>query len=69
MKRICPECGEQVTGRSDKIYCCDSCRVNHFNKEARAIANAARAQRREPNNFVKFCELGIFANCLHFSKK
>lgn len=32
MARICPVCGEEITGRRDKIFCCDACRVNHYNK-------------------------------------
>ena len=30
MKRRCVQCGEEVIGRSDKKFCCDSCR-NAFN--------------------------------------
>lgn len=32
MKRICPECGEEYTGRSDKKFCSASCRAGHHNR-------------------------------------
>lgn len=32
MKRKCRECGEEFSGRSDKIYCSDHCRTTHYNK-------------------------------------
>lgn len=33
MDRICKECGISITGRSDKIFCCDACR-NAYNNTA-----------------------------------
>ena len=35
VKRVCPECGEKVVGRSDKIYCCDECRIMAANRRGR----------------------------------
>lgn len=32
MEKICPECGERFRGRSDKKFCCDSCRANFHNR-------------------------------------
>lgn len=33
MKRICPECQEPYTGRSDKRYCSDACRSAYHNRK------------------------------------
>ncbi len=33
MKRICPECQEEYTGRSDKQYCSDACRSAYHNRK------------------------------------
>jgi predicted nucleic acid-binding Zn ribbon protein len=30
--RACPECGEKITGRSDKKYCSDACRSAFNNR-------------------------------------
>ena len=35
MSKICPECGKIFSGRSDKRFCSDSCRSNHFRRTAR----------------------------------
>ncbi len=35
MERYCLECGERLSGRSDKLFCCDSCRSNWHNTRAR----------------------------------
>lgn len=47
-KRICPECGEEIIGRSDKIFCCDQCRNNYNNKQ-----NTATAYMRKENAIIK----------------
>lgn len=52
-KRLCPECGEPITGRVDKKFCSDLCR-NSFNNKinsdsnnyVRNINNALRKNRR-----------------------
>lgn len=31
MKKLCPECGDQIIGRADKKFCCDACRNTHNN--------------------------------------
>ena len=33
MERYCLECGEKLSGRSDKRFCCDSCRSNWHNSK------------------------------------
>ena len=52
MKRTCPECGEEYTGRSDKKYCSANCRSAHHNREKaeeqgfqRSINNILRHNR------------------------
>jgi hypothetical protein len=52
-KRLCPECGEPITGRIDKKFCSDLCR-NAFNNKVnsdstnyvRNINNILRKNRR-----------------------
>jgi len=50
MKRSCRECGEEFTGRSDKVYCSDHCRTSHYNKvngdSSRAIRSVNRILRK-----------------------
>ena len=31
MERTCPECGNKIRGRADKVFCSDSCRNTHHN--------------------------------------
>ncbi len=52
-KRKCPDCGEVITGRADKIFCSDGCRNNYNNRLnsdqvnlVRNINNALRKNRR-----------------------
>lgn len=49
MKRNCPECGEEYTGRVDKKWCSASCRAAHHNR------NNARdlAFQRSVNNILR----------------
>ena len=37
--KVCPVCGSRVTGRSDKVYCSDGCRVHAHNEKRRASGN------------------------------
>lgn len=49
MERICPECGEKVRGRADKIFCSDYCRNvrnNSLNKDSKNIV-------RTTNNWLR----------------
>lgn len=40
---ICLECGDRIRyGRTDKKFCCDDCRMRHYNE----MAKAGRAFRR-----------------------
>ena len=52
-KRICPECGDAILGRSDKKFCSDACRNSYNNKlnsdstnYVRNINNILRKNRR-----------------------
>lgn len=52
-KRTCPECGEVITGRTDKKFCSDLCRNSFNNKQnsdstnyIRNINNILRKNRR-----------------------
>ena len=53
MKKTCPECGEEIKGRSDKKFCSDPCR-NSFNNKLnsdttnliRNVNNILRKNRR-----------------------
>ena len=52
-KRICPDCGEPIKGRSDKKFCSDLCRNNYNNKlnsdttnYVRNVNNILRRNRR-----------------------
>ena len=49
MKRICPECGDEFTGRADKKWCSAACRAAHHNR------NNARdlAFQRNVNNILR----------------
>ena len=42
MKKRCLECGEKITGRSDKKFCSDYCRNAHHNKINRDSTNLIR---------------------------
>lgn len=49
MKRNCPECGEEYTGRVDKKFCSDACRASHHNRN-----NAQElAFQRNVNNILR----------------
>lgn len=52
-KKVCPECGDPIIGRRDKIFCSDQCRTTHYNKQntdqnkfMRNINNILRKNRR-----------------------
>jgi len=42
MKRTCPECGEPIVGRTDKVFCSDQCRNTYNNKQNRDSTNYMR---------------------------
>ena len=49
MKRLCPECGEEYTGRADKKYCSAACRATYHNRQ-----NAEElAFQRNVNNILR----------------
>lgn len=41
-KKFCPECGKEIVGRADKMFCSTSCRNNHNNKVNKDITNLMR---------------------------
>lgn len=52
-KRVCPECGDAISGRIDKKFCSDLCRNSYNNKQnsdstnyVRNINNYLRKNRR-----------------------
>lgn len=49
MKRLCPECAEEFSGRSDKKFCSAPCRSAHHNR-ARA---AELSFQRSINNILR----------------
>jgi len=42
MKKLCPECGDQIIGRADKKFCCDACRNTHNNALNKDSKNLVR---------------------------
>lgn len=49
MKRYCPECNEEYTGRADKKFCSSACRAAHHNRN-----NAQElAFQRSINNILR----------------
>lgn len=49
MKRHCPECGEEYTGRIDKKFCSAGCRATHHNR----LNAAERTYQRSINNILR----------------
>lgn len=47
MEKQCPECGEKILGRIDKVFCSDQCRNNHNNRRNRASTNYIRTVNRK----------------------
>lgn len=41
-KRFCPECGKEIIGRADKMFCSDSCRNNYNNRVNKDSTNLMR---------------------------
>lgn len=46
MARTCPQCGASFHGRSDKIFCSDSCRSDFHNERRRAQEKELRMVNR-----------------------
>lgn len=42
MDRACPECGNKIIGRADKIFCSDGCRNSHNNTLNKDQSNLIR---------------------------
>lgn len=49
-KRICPVCGKEVNGRSDKKFCSDECRTFYNN----SLGRRRRARNRKQLNAIRF---------------
>ena len=47
VKKVCPECGGGVVGRSDKIYCSDECRIMAANRRGRHARGEIAAIHRD----------------------
>lgn len=41
-KRFCPECGKELVGRADKMFCSNACRNTHNNKVNKDSTNLMR---------------------------
>ena len=41
-RKVCPACGFEIFGRTDKVFCSDKCRTNHnkviYKKESQVIS-------------------------------
>jgi hypothetical protein len=48
--RECPQCGDEVVGRADKVFCSPSCKSLHFRAQpaSTGVAPTARAGRSGP---------------------
>ncbi|HBP44356.1 MAG TPA: hypothetical protein DD635_00515 [Flavobacteriales bacterium] len=45
---LCKECGDRLNGRSDKLFCDDTCRVRHHRK-----SNSQHALRRDVDHVLQ----------------
>lgn len=51
-KKVCLQCGKELTGRTDKMYCCAACKNRHHNTERDLIARIRkRTLRRLTDNY------------------
>lgn len=51
-KRFCPQCGKELTGRADKVYCSTACKNRQHNNERDMIARIRkRTLRRLTDNY------------------
>jgi len=57
-KRFCPECGKEIIGRADKMFCSDSCRNTHNNNVNKDSTNLMRNINNSlRRNYKILCEL------------
>ncbi len=69
-RKVCPECGNNVVGRTDKIYCSDDCRVMAANRRGRKARGELLAvykdllelHRKGGGKYVKFIH-GVIKFC------
>jgi len=58
--RFCPECGKEIVGRADKMFCSDSCRNNHNNKVNKDSTNLMRnINNALRKNYRILCDLNL----------
>lgn len=56
MVRYCVECNEEISGRTDKRFCCDQCRNTYNNRQNRDANNFCRNINRILRNNRKILE-------------
>ena len=57
MKKLCPECGDQIIGRADKKFCCDACRNTHnnaLNKDSKNLVRNINNRLRKNYRILEF---------------
>lgn len=58
MKKLCPECGDDFMGRSDKRFCSDHCRTTFYNRQNsdvnKLMRNINRILRRNRRILASF---------------
>lgn len=61
-KRVCPGCGFTIYGRTDKVFCTDQCRTQHYNQKYREVDHAVRkinaALKRNRKILIELLDLG-----------
>lgn len=50
MERFCRECGTPLSGRSDKQFCCDDCRISYHNR----LYYSNKKPTREVNRILSY---------------
>lgn len=69
-ERRCAECGKQISGRSDRIFCGDACRVSHNNRKYCAERKGIKEINRIliKNHAILRNQLQSGGRCCHFSQ-
>lgn len=62
-KRFCAQCGEEMFGRIDKMFCSDKCRNTYNNRQNKDSTNLVRnINNRLRKNYRILCELNVVEN-------